>query len=288
MRPMLRMCDGKSLFGGFLLLIVPLVLCSMAHSSEADACKLSIVLDENFDSESISAGRIGPARWTAHTPWGGDFGDAWMTDPGPGGPFSVRDGILSITATKGPDGRWRSGMIAAADASGRGKGTQYGYFEARMRLPGGPGTWPSFWLAALKPVNDGKDGNVEVDVIEYYGQFPDAYRTTMHIWYKDKAKSRGGDQVVNVPSGSLVSEFHNYGVDISPKTITFLLDGRSVWSYPTPVELSGPLYPIVTNALGGGWSISNTPSPSSLSVDYVRVWSRGAVDGCAIGVPQAR
>jgi hypothetical protein len=47
---------------------------------------------ENFDEEtapnrrieSISSARIGPARWTAHTAWAGDFGDACFADPGPG------------------------------------------------------------------------------------------------------------------------------------------------------------------------------------------------------------
>jgi beta-glucanase (GH16 family) len=106
---------------------------------------------ENFDEEtapnrrieSISSHRIGPARWTAHTPWGGDFGDASFMDPEPGGPFKIRDGILSITASKN-QGRWTSGLIAAADATGAGSGTRYGYFEARMKMPPGPGTWPPF------------------------------------------------------------------------------------------------------------------------------------------------
>src|SRR5579864_5927642 len=143
-------------------------------ASPGSSCELHPVLIEDFNEEtapnrrieSIASNRIGPARWTAHTPWHGDFGDATFWDPIPGGPFTIKDGILSITASKDSEGRWRSGLIAAADATGAGSGTRYGYFEARMKLPPGPGTWPAFWLAALKPATV-TDRKVEIDAIEY-------------------------------------------------------------------------------------------------------------------------
>src|SRR5882762_11827271 len=204
-----------------------------AHAASAQtssSCEFRPVMIENFDEEtapnrrieSISSSRIGPARWTAHTPWGGDFGDATFTDPGPGGPFKIKDGILSITASKNQEGRWTSGLIAAADATGAGSGTRYGYFEARMKMPPGPGTWPAFWLAALKPIEQ-RDGNVEVDVIEYYGQFTDSYRSVVHVWFTDPVRKRGKDQRIDFPDGALVSDYHTFGVDISPLAIVFFL-----------------------------------------------------------------
>ena len=132
----------------------------LAAQTANASCELRPVFMENFDEETapnqrietIAPDRIGPARWTAHTPWNGDFGDARFADPLPqGGPFKISGGILSITASKDDEGHWSSGLIAAADATGAGFGTRYGYFEARMKLPPGPGTWPAFWLAALRP-----------------------------------------------------------------------------------------------------------------------------------------
>ncbi|MCM2294052.1 glycoside hydrolase family 16 protein [Allorhizobium sp. BGMRC 0089] len=242
---------------------------------------------EDFNDLSIDAHHIGPARWTAHTPWSGDFGDAQFIDPGPQGPFSVKDGILSITAVKHADGKWTSGLIAAADASGAGAGTQYGYFEVRMKMPPGPGTWPAFWLAALKPV-DSSDGNVEIDAIEYYGKFTAAYQSAIHVWYKDQSKTRGDSKVITVPDGSLVAGFHTFGIDISPQNIVFFMDGVQTWSYPTPAELDSRMYPLVNLALGSGWPIDKTPNPSVLLVDYVHVYERGAgpPEGCAPGLPK--
>lgn len=100
----------NSRFGCLVVALVTLNV-PFAHAASAqssNSCELRPVMLENFDEEtapnrrieSISSSRIGPARWTAHTPWGGDFGDASFMDPGPGGPFKMKDGILSITASK--------------------------------------------------------------------------------------------------------------------------------------------------------------------------------------------
>lgn len=249
-------------------------------------CEMRLVLDEPFDELSVASSKIGPARWTAHTPWSGDFGDAQFIDPGPDGPFSVANGILSITARKDAAGKWTSGLLAAADASGAGTGTRYGYFETRMKMPPGPGTWPAFWLAALKPVTEG-DGNVEIDVIEYYGQFTSAFRAALHVWFTDKAKYRAEGTKVDVPDHSLVGEFHTYGVDISPQAVVYFVDGKEFWRQPTPPELTYKMYPMVNLALGSGWPIDKTPNPSVLLVDYIRVYGReaGPPEGCIPGPP---
>jgi Glycosyl hydrolases family 16 len=259
-----------------------------------NSCELRPVFIEDFNEETapnkrietISSSRIGPARWTAHTPWNGDFGDARFSDPLPGGPFRIKDGILSITASMDNKGHWTSGLIAAADATGAGFGTRYGYFEARMKMPPGPGTWPAFWLAALKPVAN-SDGNVEIDVVEYYGKFTGSYQTATHVWYKDSQKNKGALNAIHVDDGSLVNDFHRYGVDISPSKLIFFLDGKPVWTQPTPPELDGPMYPLVNLALGSGWPIDQTPNPSTLLVDYVHVYGRGAgpPEGCPPGPP---
>ena len=275
-------------------LLTALQILDIQAQTTSPSCGFRPVLIEDFNEEtapnrrieSISPSRIGPARWTAHTPWNGDFGDAKFGNPEPGGPFSVKDGMLSITASKDTEGRWTSGLIAAADSTGAGAGTRYGYFEVRMKMPPGPGTWPAFWLAALKPASQ-REGNVEIDVIEYYGQFTDSYQAVLHVWFTDPKKNRGQNVKIDVPNNSLVNDYHTFGVDISPQAIVYFRDGKPVWSQPTPPELDGPLYPLVNLALGSGWSIEKTPNPSTLLVDYVYVYGReaGPPEGCPPGPP---
>ena len=113
--------------------------------SQPDLCGYELAFADEFDELSIAPRVLGGKRWTAHTPWNGDFGDAIVSNPeGPHNPFRIKDGELRITASKDEEGKWRSGLVAAADASGSGAGVKYGYFEARMQFPPGPGTWPAF------------------------------------------------------------------------------------------------------------------------------------------------
>lgn len=239
-----------------------------------DLCDFKPVMNEDFASLSVAPRVLAGARWTAHTPWNGDFGDARFSDPGPNGPFAVKDGELSITASRDASGRWRSGLLAAADGSGAGTGTQYGYFEARMKFPPGPGTWPAFWLATLKPAKDESPG-VEIDAVEYYGHSDAAFSSALHVWYKgkDKALTRAANHKTAVAAGSLVSGFHDYGVRVAPDAITYYFDGAPFWRQPTPPELTKPLYPLVNLALGSGFPIDHTPDPSVLKVKYVRVFA---------------
>lgn len=253
--------------------------------SERNLCGYDLVFADEFDEMSIAPRILGNERWTAHTPWNGDFGDAIFSNPGgPHQPFRIRDGELRISASKDDKGQWRSGLIAAADASGKGAGVRYGYFETRIQFPAGPGTWPAFWLISLKPVADERP-KIELDVVEYYGHRTDRYHVTGHVWYAkpDQDKTWRKGSIIPVESGSLVKDFHRYGALVEPETITYYFDRKPVWRQPTPPEHQTPLYPLVNLALGSGYSIENTPDPSIMKVDYVRVYRSSEGDarlGC--------
>lgn len=267
-------------------LLVAALACACANGQPGagkpiELCAYTLAFADEFDTLSVAAHVLGDKRWTAHTPWNGDFGDAEFVNPGPREPFSVAGGTLRITARKDAQGHWRSGLMAAADATGNGHGVEYGYFEARMKMPPGPGTWPAFWLMSLQPAGD-KRPTVEVDVVEYYGHQADRYHVTGHVWYPkpDQRMSRHEGSKILVPDGSLVDGFHTYGVRVEPTTITYYLDRRPVWQQMTPPELHTPLYPLVNLALGSGYSIADTPNPSTLEVDYVRVYRPAAHPAC--------
>ena len=116
------------------------------NGTALDLCGLRPTFTEDFNDLKVSAWKIGDNRWIAHTPWHGDFGDAGFSNPQTDFPFTVKDGLLRIEARKEANGKWHSGLLASADQWNDGFSQLYGYFEVRMKIPKGPGTWPAFWL----------------------------------------------------------------------------------------------------------------------------------------------
>ena len=249
------------------------------RAAKADADELVLAgrryeLDwsDEFDTLSIEHwGSDGGSRWFASTPWGGDFGDAAFREEG----ASVDGGTLAIEAnTTREPGVWTSSLLSLRHPSGRGRTWTSGYFEARMDLPEGPGTWPAFWLGSTK--GDGGH-SAEVDVLEHYGHAPDEYHAVAHTWrpgYPDPHPwSR--ETIVHSP-GIAARGWITVGVEITATELVYYHDRREVWRIPRPPEWKDlGFYPIVNLALGSGWPIHATPDPSVLRVDYVRVYRRG-------------
>ncbi|WP_118137357.1 glycoside hydrolase family 16 protein [Oceanicella sp. SM1341] len=241
-----------------------------ASESLIDPEGWTLVFAEEFDAPlDVTPWGERPSRWIAHTPWNGDFGDAEFTDPGPGFPFTQDDGVLSIEARREADGHWRAGLLSATDPQGRGFSARTGYFEARMRVPPGKGVWPAFWLMGL----DRSAMSAEIDVMEHYGHMPERFSSKIHVWGArtgGEDRSRTHRTTVGAP---LAEAFHSWGVLLEENHITFYFDRRAVWDVPRPPEFDMPFYPLVNLALGSGWPIDETPDPSYLLVDHVRVYA---------------
>jgi beta-glucanase (GH16 family) len=236
-----------------------------------DLSGYTMTLDEEFTK--LDASPYGPGtRWICHTPWNGDFGDAAFDNPGPDGPFSTSDKGLTITASKDANGKWHSGLLCSRSPQGvgpKGFAQAYGYFEMRAKLPDGPGVWPAFWLVGA----DNSPIGPELDVIEYYGDFPWAYHTTVHVWQNHAEQMHAG-YVENVPSGLLTRQFNTFGVLIDKDETTFFLNRIPYWQTPTLPAFRQPMAVIVNLALGGGWSIKKLTSPQRMEVQYVRVYQK--------------
>lgn len=214
----------------------------------------------------------GPSRWIAHTPWGGDFGDAIFVDPEPGFPFRTGKAGLIIEARKNENGKWESGLLSSFDSKRRGFMQALGYFEMRAKLPAGPGVWPAFWLVGGDYL--GRAG--EIDVLEFYGHEQSSYETSLHIW-----PHRKGDDIdfhvtkrIPVPKHSLVEDFHTYGVSIDSDWIIFYLDRSEVWRMPSRPEFQQPMGILANLAMGPGWPIEKTPNPSPMIISHLKAFER--------------
>jgi hypothetical protein len=278
---------SKRFVAGFVLS----VLFASAQFSTAQAqppTGYTLVFDEEFNGPLDVAPGSGWGdaashhKWTCHTPYGGDFGDTYFSGPqdgkGPNGqlmsPFSINNGVLAISAWVDPTiNHWRSGLLSSMDWAGQGFAQTMGYYECRMKMPSGMGTWPAFWLDGVPGIFKGTNGSatdtIEIDVCEFYGGFPTTYHTNVHLW--NSTNPGGGGSTINTVD--LTQNFHVYGCLVKSDYITFYLDGKQVWQTPTPPEAYEPLYVMVDLALGGGWPDTAVANPSQLLVDYIRVYA---------------
>jgi beta-glucanase (GH16 family) len=243
---------------------------------------------------------LGTGTWISHTPSHSD----WFTFIDPvdnNDPFGIGSGYLDIRASirgYGDPNNWFSGysggLLSSCDQSGTGFAQKYGYFECSMQTPGGPNTWPAFWLLdqpSLASPSSYSYG-AEIDVTESYGNWgtgpnqspagnPNYSSTTWHRWaLTSGGTSTSGSSYTNQPG--MTTGYHTYGVDIEPTTTTWYFDRVQVWQTTTIDAAQRPMFLLLNLALGGGnynnatntgynWTL--TPNPSDLKVQYVAVWA---------------
>jgi beta-glucanase (GH16 family) len=252
---------------------------------------------DDFDEHPLSKGKwvphyAGGAAWPEARYWGGDGSDfkrkdAWngeqqiYVDPRYRGrattplgldPFKVRDGILSIMASRTPpelkpvlfNNEYTSGILTTQGWFSQ----KYGYFEIRAKIPTGTGVWPAFWLLA-----DDGGWPPEIDVMEGRGQQIGDMVMTTH-WRTPATglvQSCGFDFLV--PDAS--SDFHDYGVLWTRDRIVYFIDRRPVSDIKVPIGFDDPMYMIVNLAMGAknfkGVGLVDAESPDTVDFEIDRI-----------------
>ena len=154
----------------------------------------------------------------------------------------------------------------------------YGRFEARIKMPWGPGLWPAFWMlgADIDIVEWPQCG--EIDIVEYRGQEPNLIHGTVH------GPGYSGDNPVTKLFGfeneRFDVDFHLFAIEWGEGYINYFVDDLPYFQI-TPEDVSGewvyddPFYMILNVAVGGnfvGFPSEGTPFPQTMFVDYVRVY----------------
>ena len=198
----------------------------------------------------------------------------------------LEDGLLKITVREESVGafNYTSARINTRDRFA----FQYGRIEASMRLPGGQGIWPAFWMLAQDSPYGGWAASGEIDIME---------ATNLGVGGKNEVLGTihyGGEFPDNVFSGESYivptdaqAEFHVYAVEWDATEIRWYVDGvmyamRNNWfstGGPFPAPFDHPFYIIFNVAVGGnlpGAPDASTVFPVTMEVDWVRVYSGDA------------
>lgn len=195
--------------------------------------------------------------------------------------YAVEDGegCLKITALKD---NYQGVAYSSARLKTEGRfSATYGRFEARMKLPFGPGMWPAFWLLGANYPTATWPKCGEIDIMENKGFQPNIVSSAVHC-----PNHSGGNpfsSTFGYRDQRFDTGFHIFAAEWDKTSIRFYVDNqlyhvvsmsdmaREDWVF------DHPFFIILNLAVGGtfgGDPTADTVFPQSLYVDYVRVYQR--------------
>ena len=158
---------------------------------------------------------------------------------------------------------------------------KYGYFEARMKLPTGRGTWPALWMLPKDFKNWPLDG--EIDIMEEVGYRANWTSSAIHCQaYNHGIRTeKTGEQLI--PTAQ--SEFHVYALKWTEDYIECFVDGKSHFKFENDKKgnkntwpFNVPFYLKLNLAWGGNWGgaqgVDESVLPATYEIDYIRVYQK--------------
>lgn len=246
-----------------------------------------LTFNDEFTDLSISnALQYDGSRWYTETQPccmpGGDLHQSWPhvippTTVEQSNPFSIVDGALRIRLKK-ENNVWYGGSISTTDTdNNQGFAQQYGYWEARIKMPGpSSGPWLSFWAKSvaknspLDPAGPLYSHKGEIDILEYWGDAP-AFWSVLHDWGANPDWHLTACK--SMVRFDFYSDFHTYGMMWDASKMSFWFDNQKQCEVTTPPQFKQPYWAVLNLGMGGGYPHTATPNPSDMFVDWVRIWA---------------
>lgn len=190
----------------------------------------------------------------------------------------VANGKLFITALKeNKEGK----SYTSTRLVSKGKGDfLYGRFEIKAKLPRGQGTWPAIWMLPTDWAYGGWPHSGEIDIMEHVGYDPNVVHITTHslaYYFKINTQKTATRKLDNV-----FDEFHTYRVDWTPYAIRGYIDDAFIFEFVNEGKTFAEwpfdkrFHLLLNVAVGGDWGgakgVDDSIFPTSMEVDYVRVY----------------
>ncbi|MCY0916540.1 glycoside hydrolase family 16 protein [Massilia antarctica] len=189
-------------------------------------------------------------------------------------PFSVKDGILSITARRAADEHTGDALFGGVFTSGllsthQRYAQQYGYFEIRAKLPSGADQLPAFWMLPID-----RSWPPEIDIME--NMVENQISQGSH-WVANNASKQSSCKT-SFPKYD--EGMHTYGALWTPERIVYYIDNVLIGQIQTKPAQHQPFYMMVNLAIGGNYVgfVGRTDPwyPRTMEVDYIAAYSDGA------------
>ncbi len=186
----------------------------------------------------------------------------------------VSNGSLKIIARK-------SGSDIISARMNTFKSWTYGYFEARLKLPKGKGTWPAFWMMHKNFTSWPLDG--EIDIMEEVGYNPGYVSSSIHCmaYYHKIGTQKTAQKYVSTAE----SDYHVYALEWTADFVKGYIDGEKYFEFDNDKKgdyntwpFNNPFYLKLNLAWGGDWGgsqgVDESALPCTYQIDYVRVFQK--------------
>lgn len=223
----------------------------------------ALVWADEFDGQSLDL-----ARWDYRTD-----SKLWSTQL----PQNIRvaDGQLKIALKKedANDKHYTGGGIISKTTF------QYGYYEARFKVPAGAGWHTSFWAQK----QDGSGGTnpraarQEIDFCEQDSVKLTNYSAGVIDWSGPKKGANFGRKYVATPD--LSQDFHVWGCEFTATQVRFFFDGKLTHETDATQFAHGEQHIWLTSIaapLGGTKQVDESRLPAEAVFDYVRYFQKSA------------
>jgi Glycosyl hydrolases family 16 len=228
-----------------------------------------LVFHDDFDDPGlISPDGTGDYNW---------YATQFFSDPVPASNYAIRGGVLTVFGGNG------AGATLATAAPGvglrpyQGRAFKRGYFEARLRFDPALAAkdifWPAFWSSSVEHGIGETRRWGEIDFMEaaLINTGPGAYAATVHDYtgptWPPQEHVWNENNVIHLPSGTDLNEYHVYGCLWTPGRIEFYFDDRLgatvSWQPGQTFDVLDRQSMYLVLGTDGGWP---------MQVDWVRVW----------------
>jgi len=260
------------LTSSILLLTLLFAFWGCENTTKIEDYNYQLVWQDEFNTN----GAPDAAKWAYDLGAGGWGNNELQSYTNDSSNIKIEDGKLMIIARKNGD----FFTSARINTSGLFEQT-YGRFEARMKLPYGPGIWPAFWTLGSDIETNPWPECGEIDIMEYRGQQPGLIHGSVH-----GPGYSGGEAITEsygLVNDRFDNDYHVFAVEWHEDFIDYYVDDYLYQRITREdVEKKGkwvydhPFFILLNVAVGGdyvGFPTENTPFPQTLYVDYVRVYS---------------
>ena len=157
----------------------------------------------------------------------------------------------------------------------------YGYYEARLKLPSGKGTWPAFWMMPVDFTSWPDDG--EIDIMEEVGYRLNWVASSIHCkaYYHSIGTQKTAEKFISTAQ----TDFHVYAIEWTADYIYGFVDGVRYFTFSNDKTnnkntwpFNVPFYLKLNLAWGGNWGgaqgVDESILPATYEIDYVRVYQK--------------